>query len=97
VQVWSWREAISAIMIEQDHRPGFDIQSVGKRLVSSAFSLAKGAKKELRFGDIVQCEHKYEVARAFSAFLQQVNNEAVELVRGATPTDPFVVRVAAQA
>jgi hypothetical protein len=80
-------------MLEQDSRPAFDIQTTGEGLVRYAGTLVEGPSAEVPFSDIVCCQHKYEVARCFSAFLQQVNNEAIELVRGKDPSDPFFVRM----
>lgn len=80
-------------MYEQLERPDFDVQKTGEQIVRKAGVLARTIENQLRFEDIVQCEHKYEVARCFSAFLQQVNNNAVDLVRGNTPADPFFVKL----
>lgn len=80
-------------MHEQLGRPEFDVHKTGEQLVQQASVLAEAKADKLFFGDIVRCEHKYEVARCFSAFLQQVNNNAVDLIRGDTPADPFFVKV----
>jgi condensin-2 complex subunit H2 len=92
-QVSSWRENIAAVMKEQDSRPAFDIRKTGKEIVARAGSLYKTKSKALDFGEIIDCEHRYQVARHFSAFLQQVNEGNVELVRGEVPSDPFYVKV----
>lgn len=81
------------VMQEQLERPAFDVHQTGEQLVQRAGALAKSGSNRLCFSDIVQCQHKYEVARCFSAFLQQVNNNAVGVVRGQTPADPFFVKV----
>jgi Condensin II complex subunit CAP-H2 or CNDH2, C-term len=91
VQVTSWRDSISKVMVEQDTRPVFDIHHVGTSIVDRTVKLSTKGQKQLPFKVIVRCQQKYEVARCFSAFLQQVNNEAVEIVRGITPSDPFFV------
>jgi chromatin segregation and condensation protein Rec8/ScpA/Scc1 (kleisin family) len=93
VQVTSWRDSISKVMVEQDRRPVFNIHDVGRSIVDAAVKLASRTRRQLPFKAIVQCERKYEVARCFSAFLQQANNESVEIVRGDTPADPFFVIV----
>ena len=93
LQVSSWRESIGEIMLQQDNRPAFNIQTTGAQLITAARGAKKRADGTLTFGQMVQCEHRYEVARCFSAFLQQVNNEAVELIKGGDDAEPFFVRV----
>lgn len=93
VQVSSWRQNITSVMNEQDRRPAFDIQKTGRELVARAGALYKQKDAALRFGEIIECQHPYEVARSFSAFLQQVNEGKVVLQRGENPADPFYVSV----
>lgn len=80
-------------MNEQDRRPAFDIQKTGKELVARADVLCKQKGVGLKFGEIIECQHPYEVARSFSAFLQQVNEGKVLLQRGENPAAPFYVSV----
>lgn len=93
MQVTTWKSTIRQVIQEQLARPAFDVHMTGEQLVQRAGILARTKENDLCFGDIVQCHHKYEVARCFSAFLQQVNNNSVDLVRGSTPADPFFVKV----
>lgn len=95
VQVSSWRENITSVMNEQDRRPAFDIQKTGQELVARAGMLYKQKDVGLRFGEIIDCEYPYEVARNFSAFLQQVNEGKMLLERGENPAEPFYVSVPA--
>jgi len=93
--VSSWRSSISCIMVEQDSRPPFDIQETGGRILSHVTdltaALAVSAPRALPFRAVVCCDAKYEVARSFSAFLQLVNNEKVDVLRGCGPAEPFEV------
>ena len=83
-------------MLEHDHRPEFDITTTGAKLLERANALTQGSQNvELGFKDIVQCEHKYEVARCFSAFLQQINNGEVQMLKGETVAEGFRLKLAA--
>eukprot|EP00892_Ulva_mutabilis_P008374 jgi/Ulvmu1/5909/UM026_0031.1 len=92
-KVTAWKASIRQVIQEQLARPPFDVHATGKQLVQRAGIMAQKKDHHLCFADIVQCHHKYEVARCFSAFLQQVNNDSVNLVRGNTPADPFYVKL----
>lgn len=81
------------MMNEQDRRPAFDIHQTGEQLVARAGMLYKEKAAALLFSEIIDCEHPYEVARSFSAFLQQVNEGNVLLERGANPAEPFHISV----
>jgi condensin-2 complex subunit H2 len=80
-------------MNEQDSRPPFDIHKTGAEIVARTEVLYKQKAASLRFVEIIDCQHPYEVARKFSAFLQQVNEGKVLLQRGENPAEPFLVSV----
>lgn len=93
LQVTSWRDCIGKIMVEQDARPAFDVHRVGQDIVETTSKLSTRAQQTLPFHAIVRCQQKYEVARCFSAFLQRINDESIELIRGKSPADPFYVKI----
>lgn len=93
VQVSTWKQNISFVMNEQDARPAFDIQKTGKELVTRAGLLYKEKASALPFSEVIHCQYPYQVARSFSAFLQQVNDGKVLLQREEQPDQPFYVSV----
>jgi condensin-2 complex subunit H2 len=93
VQVSCWRSAISHIMLEQDERPPFDVLQTSAELVQQAATMSKGASSDVPFAEVMHCTHKYEVARCFSALLQQVNNERVSIKLADEERAPLLVRV----
>jgi hypothetical protein len=80
-------------MLQLDERPPFDVQQTSAELVQHAASISKGAWCDVPFAEVTHCTHKYEVARCFSALLQQVNNERVSIKLAGVERAPLLVRV----
>ncbi|XP_050371830.1 condensin-2 complex subunit H2 isoform X2 [Argentina anserina] len=100
-RVSSWKQKIEHNLEEQESHPPFDIQDYGERIIDR-ISVEPEDRNVLPFSEVVKGQGKYDVARSFSALLQLVNNENVELDRSAvdggqpvcfTAANPFHVRL----
>ncbi|KAJ0966915.1 hypothetical protein J5N97_023832 [Dioscorea zingiberensis] len=99
-RVSSWNHRIESTLEEQDSRPAFDIHYYGERILDK-LSLEVDSGESTSFANVVTGQPKHEVARAFSALLQLVNNGDVELQRSQssdkvfcyTSTTPFHIRL----
>ncbi|CAH8328643.1 unnamed protein product [Eruca vesicaria subsp. sativa] len=76
-RVSTWKQKIEQNLEEQELHPPFDIQEYGERIVNK-LTVEKSRDIET-FTDLVKDQEKHDVARAFSALLQLVNNGEVEL------------------
>ncbi|XP_039135245.1 condensin-2 complex subunit H2 [Dioscorea cayenensis subsp. rotundata] len=99
-RVSSWKQRIESTLEEQENHPAFDIHYYGERILGK-LSLEPDSRGSTSFTNIVMGQSKHEVARAFSALLQLVNNGDVDLQRSQpcdkvicyTSTTPFHVRL----
>ncbi|KAJ0966913.1 hypothetical protein J5N97_023830 [Dioscorea zingiberensis] len=97
-RVSSWNHRIESMLEEQDRRPAFDIHYYGERILDK-LSLEVDSGGSTSFANVVMGQPKHEVARAFSALLQLVNNGDVELQRSQSSekvfcyTTPFHVKL----
>ncbi|KAM0942310.1 putative condensin II complex subunit H2, condensin-2 complex subunit H2 [Dioscorea sansibarensis] len=99
-RVSSWKQRIESTLEEQENHPAFDIQHYGERILDK-LSLEVDSGGSTSFTNIVTGQPEHEVARAFSALLQLVNNGDVDLQRSQpcdkvicyTSTTPFHVRL----
>ncbi|KAL4570344.1 hypothetical protein LXL04_025996 [Taraxacum kok-saghyz] len=96
-RVSTWKQRIDQNLEEQDARPPFDIHEYGQRTLDK-LSFQSDVGDSMSFTDVVSGLEKHDIARTFSALLQLVNNENVELERGGghvcyTGENPFHVRL----
>ncbi|KAJ4893801.1 Condensin-2 complex subunit H2 [Raphanus sativus] len=99
-RVSTWKQKIEQNLEEQELHPPFDIQEYGERIVNK---LAVEESRDVEtFTDLMKDQEKHDVARAFSALLQLVNNGDVELEKPGnsvgepvcyTAVNPFSVRL----
>ncbi|KAK1302441.1 Condensin-2 complex subunit H2 [Acorus calamus] len=87
-RVSTWKQRIETVLDEQDARPSFDIHLYGERILEKLSTEADGECK-MSFLDVVADQEKHEVARAFSALLQLVNNGDVGLDKGNIGKEPI--------
>ncbi|KAI4303186.1 hypothetical protein MLD38_038848 [Melastoma candidum] len=79
-RVSNWKQKIEQNLEEQESLPPFDIHEYGERVLDK-LSHDKEPGNSVSFADIVRGLEKHDVARTFSALLQLVNNEDVNLDR----------------
>lgn len=99
-RVSSWKQKIENNLDEQDSHPPFDIHEYGESIINK-LSFEGDNGNITSFADVVKGQHKYDVARTFSALLQLVNNGDVDLDRRGeqsesicfTAVNPFYVRL----
>lgn len=82
-RVSTWKQKIEHDLEEQDLRPPFDIHDYGDRILEKLSHKAENGNV-MSFSEVVSGQEKHDVARSFSALLQLVNNEDVNLDRGGT-------------
>ncbi|KAK1308765.1 Condensin-2 complex subunit H2 [Acorus calamus] len=87
-RVSTWKQRIETVLEEQDARPSFDIHLYGERILEKLSTEADG-ECSMSFLDVVAGQEKHEVARAFSALLQLVNNGDVGLDKGNIGKEPI--------
>ncbi|CAN7106776.1 unnamed protein product [Brassica rapa subsp. narinosa] len=99
-RVSTWKQKIELNLEEQELHPPFDIQEYGERIVSKL--TVEESRDVETFTDLMKDQEKHDVARAFSALLQLVNNGDVELEKPGnsvgepvcyTAVNPFSVRL----
>ncbi|CAN6892825.1 unnamed protein product [Brassica oleracea] len=99
-RVSTWKQKIEQNLEEQELHPPFDIQEYGERIVNKLTVEESGDAET--FTDLMKDQEKHDVARAFSALLQLVNNGDVELEKPGnsvgepvcyTAVNPFSVRL----
>ncbi|CAN8259081.1 unnamed protein product [Cochlearia groenlandica] len=99
-RVSTWKHKIEQNLDEQELHPPFDIQEYGERIVNKLTVEDSGNIET--FTDLMKDQEKHDVARAFSALLQLVNNGDVDLEKPGnsigepvcyTAVNPFSVRL----
>ncbi|XP_056845574.1 condensin-2 complex subunit H2-like [Raphanus sativus] len=99
-RVSSWKQKIEQNLEEQELHPPFDIREYGERILDKLTVEESGHVEA--FTDLMQDQEKHDVARAFSALLQLVNNGEVDLEKPGnsvgepvcyTAANPFSVRL----
>ncbi|KAG2306020.1 hypothetical protein Bca52824_025768 [Brassica carinata] len=99
-RVSTWKQKIEQNLEEQELHPPFDIQEYGERIVNKL--TVEESRDVETFTDLMKDQEKHDVARAFSALLQLVNNGDVELEKPGnsvgelvcyTAVNPFSVRL----
>ncbi|KAG7625500.1 Condensin-2 complex subunit H2 [Arabidopsis thaliana] len=99
-RVSTWKQKIEQNLEEQELHPPFDIQEYGDRIINK-LTVEESGNVET-FTDLMKDQEKHEVARAFSALLQLVNNGDVDLEKPGNSTNepmcytavkPFSVRL----
>ncbi|KAL1223687.1 Condensin-2 complex subunit H2 [Cardamine amara subsp. amara] len=99
-RVSSWKQKIEQNLEEQELHPPFDIQEYGERIINK-LTVEESGNVET-FTNLMKDQDKHDVARAFSALLQLVNNGEVDLEKPGNSTDqptcytavnPFSVRL----
>ncbi|CAH8354357.1 unnamed protein product [Eruca vesicaria subsp. sativa] len=99
-RVSSWKQKIEQNLEEQELHPPFDIREYGERILNKLTDEESGHVEA--FTDLMKDQEKHDVARAFSALLQLVNNGEVDLEKPGnsvgepvcyTAANPFSVRL----
>ncbi|XP_019102253.1 PREDICTED: condensin-2 complex subunit H2 [Camelina sativa] len=99
-RVSTWKHKIEQNLEEQELHPPFDIQEYGERIINK-LTVEESGNVET-FTDLMKGQEKHNVARAFSALLQLVNNGDVDLEKPGNSTNepmcytavkPFSVRL----
>ncbi|KAJ0238458.1 Condensin II complex subunit H2 [Hirschfeldia incana] len=99
-RVSSWKQKIEQNLEEQELHPPFDIREYGERILKKLTDEESGHVEA--FTDLMKDQEKHDVARAFSALLQLVNNGEVDLEKPGdsvgepvcyTADNPFSVRL----
>ncbi|CAN6920131.1 unnamed protein product [Brassica oleracea var. botrytis] len=99
-RVSSWKQKIEQNLEEQELHPPFDIREYGERILNKLTVEESGHVEA--FTDLMKDQEKHDVARAFSALLQLVNNGEVDLEKPGnsvgepvcyTADNPFSVRL----
>ncbi|KFK39021.1 hypothetical protein AALP_AA3G190200 [Arabis alpina] len=99
-RVSTWKQKIEQNLEEQELHPPFDIQEYGERIINK-LTVEESGNVET-FTDLMKGQVKHDVARAFSALLQLVNNGDVDLEKPGnssnepmcyTAVKPFSVRL----
>uniref|UniRef100_A0A1J3GA08 Condensin-2 complex subunit H2 n=1 Tax=Noccaea caerulescens TaxID=107243 RepID=A0A1J3GA08_NOCCA len=99
-RVSTWKQKIEQNLEEQELHPPFDIQEYGERIINKL--TVEESENVETFTDLMKDQEKHDVARAFSALLQLVNNGDVDLEKPGnsigepvcyTAVNPFSVRL----
>ncbi|KAL0719346.1 hypothetical protein Bca4012_068670 [Brassica carinata] len=99
-RVSSWKQKIEQNLEEQELHSPFDIREYGERILNKLTDEENGHVEA--FTELMKDQEKHDVARAFSALLQLVNNGEVDLEKPGnsvgepvcyTAANPFSVRL----